>query len=86
MDMRHLQEKALDVYNEIVRGNRTIRRSTSQPFNKVWTDMALEQSINLDSKTNGGIIGIKQRPSVLQKWFLTAYEAMCTVLLPKSVT
>ena len=85
MDMRHLQEKALDVYNEIVRGNRTIRRSTSQPFNKVWTDMALEQSINLDSKTNGGIIGIKQRPSVLQKWFLTAYERTATTTATKSV-
>ena len=28
MDTRHLQEKALDVYNEFVRGNHTVRRST----------------------------------------------------------
>ena len=40
--------------------------------------MALEQSINLDSKAKGGIIGITQRPSALQKWFLTAHERTAT--------
>ena len=59
MDMRNLQEKALDVYNDFLRGNHTVSRSTSQSFNQVWTDMALEQSINLGSKTKGGIIGIQ---------------------------
>ena len=78
-------EKALDVYNEFVRGNHTIRRSTSQSFNKVWTDMALEQSINLDRKNKGGIIGITQRLSALQKWFLTAYERTATTTATKSV-
>ena len=65
VDMRSLQEKALDVYNEFLRGNHTVGRSTSQSFNQVWTDIALEQSINLDSKTEGGVIGITQRPSAL---------------------
>ena len=36
--------------------------------------MALEQSINLDSKTNGGIIGISQKPGTLERWFLTSHE------------
>ena len=36
--------------------------------------MALEQSINLDSKTRGGIIGITQKPGTLERWFLTAHE------------
>ena len=83
MDMRNLQEKALDVYNEFLRGNHTVSRSTSQSFNQVWTDMALEQSINLDSKTKGGIIGITQRPSALQKWFLTAHERTATTTATK---
>ena len=83
MDMRNLQEKALDVYNEFLRGNHTVSRSTSQSFNQVWTDMALEQSINLDSKAKGGIIGITQRPSALQKWFLTAHERTATMTATK---
>ena len=60
-----LQEKALNVYNEFLRGNHTVGRSMSQSFNQVWADMALEQSINLESKTEGGIpvICITQRPS-----------------------
>ena len=47
--------------------------------------MALEQSINLDSKTKGGIISITQRPSVLQKWFLTAHERKATTTATKSM-
>ena len=83
VDMRSLQEKALDVYNEFLRGNHTVSRSTSQSFNQVWTDIALEQSINLDSKTKGGVIGITQRPSALQKWFLTAHERTATTTATK---
>ena len=36
--------------------------------------MALEQSINADSKSKGGVVGITQNPSALQRWFLTAHE------------
>ena len=36
--------------------------------------MALEQSINTDSKSSGGVIGISQIPSALERWFLTIHE------------
>ena len=36
--------------------------------------MALEQTINLNSKTRGGIIGITQKESALERWFLTSHE------------
>ena len=45
--------------------------------------MALAQSINLDSKTKGGIMSIMQRPSALQKWFLTAHERTGTTTATK---
>ena len=85
MDMRHLHETAPGVQNEFVTGNHTVSRSTSQSFNQVWTDMALEQSVNLDSKTKGGIIGITQRPGALQKWFLTAHERTATTTATKRI-
>jgi len=36
--------------------------------------MALEQTVNADSKSKGGIIGISQNPSALDCWFLTSHE------------
>ena len=36
--------------------------------------MALEQSINADSKSQGGIVSISQRPAALHLWFLTSHE------------
>ena len=50
-DMEPLQQKHPTVYQRFMEGDHVISRS-SQPFSSVWTDMALEQSINLDSKSN----------------------------------
>ena len=36
--------------------------------------MALEQSVNLDSKKKGGIIGITKKPGALERWFVTSHE------------
>lgn len=73
IDMHELQETHPAVYQEFMEGNHAISRS-GHPFAQVWTDMALEQSINLDSKTIGGIIGISQKPGALERWFLTSHE------------
>ena len=47
--MRLLATNHPDVHHEFVNGNHAVSRSTN-PFAQVWTDMALEQSINADSK------------------------------------
>ena len=45
--------------------------------------MAIEQSINLDSKTTVGIIGISQRPRAQARWFLACHErAAITTAIP----
>ena len=36
--------------------------------------MALEQAINLDSKTRGGIVGLTQNASALVRWFITSHK------------
>ena len=73
MDMRQLATKHPEVHKEFVNGNHAVSRS-SKPFAQVWTDMALEQTINADSKSKGGIIGISQNPGALDRWFLTSHE------------
>ena len=47
--------------------------------------MALEQSINLDSKTRGGIIGITQKPGTLERWFLTVHERAAITFATKGM-
>lgn len=37
-------------------------------------DMALQQSINADTKAQDGIIGITKSPAALQRQFLTCHE------------
>ena len=36
--------------------------------------MALKQSVNLDLKSKGPILGIIQKPEALERWFLTCHE------------
>ena len=80
--MDQLSKNHTAVHEEFMSGNISISRST-QPFAQVWTDMALEQSINLDSKTTGGITGISQRPGAQACWFLMCHErAAITTAIP----
>ena len=70
--MRKLKSKHPQVYEEFSAGNFSTSRS-GHPFSQVAADMALEQSINADSKSKGGIVGISQSPADLERWFLTAH-------------
>ena len=72
-DMAQLEKTHPVVHSQFEEENHAVNRPT-QPFAKVWTDMALEQSVNLDSKSKGGIIGISKNPDALQRWFLTSHE------------
>ena len=72
-DMKRLETKHPKVHQEFMNGDHVVSRS-SNPFSQVSTHMALEQSINADSKAKGSIVGISQRPGALQRWFLTSHE------------
>ena len=51
----------------------TLSKDQRINLNQVWSDMALEQSVNRDSKTKGGIVGITLQKNALDRWFLTAH-------------
>ena len=72
-DMSMLELNHPEVFHEFLSGNHSVSRS-KQPFAQVWPDMALEQSINLDSKSKGGIVGISNREDAVERWFLTIHE------------
>ena len=71
--MNLLESNRPDVYREFIPGNHGISRS-KQPFAQVWTYMALEQSVNLDSKSKGGIVGISTKENAVERWFLISHE------------
>ena len=47
--------------------------------------MALDQSINRDSKIKGGIVGISQKPGALEFWFVTAYQRAAVTTASKEL-
>ena len=63
-DMHQLPQKHPAVFEQFMNGEQTVTRS-SQPFSQVWSDMTLKQSIHIDSRKKGGIIGITQKPGAL---------------------
>ncbi|KXJ20012.1 hypothetical protein AC249_AIPGENE15286 [Exaiptasia diaphana] len=72
-DMNMLQTTHPAVHEEFLNGNHSVSHGRNR-FSQVWSDMALEQSINLDSKSKGGIIGTSTREHAVERWFLTAHE------------
>ena len=74
IDMLQLPEAHPQLYEEFLNGHHTVSRAKSKSkFNTVSTDMALEQSMNKDTKTKGGITGFSQNYSSVEKWTLTSH-------------
>jgi hypothetical protein len=70
-DMNQLPNKHPNIHQEFMSGYHGVHRST-KPFARVRTDIALEQSMNLDYKSKGGIIGISQKPA--WAWMFLFYK------------
>ena len=74
MDMLRLPIDHPDLHERFQSGCHTVSRSpTESTFNMVPTDMTLAQSMNRDSKTKGGIIGISQDYDAVEKWTLSSH-------------
>lgn len=71
-DMTNLQNDAPEVHKEFLDGNFSVQHSC-RAFSSVWTDMALEQSVNRDVKIAGGLTGITRKEAARDRWFLTLH-------------
>lgn len=53
------------VYNELrIGGSWTLQRSDCSPFSSIAGDQAIEQTVNRDTKTTGGLKGITLKRGV----------------------
>ena len=74
IDMTQLPSTHPELYQHFLNGYHTVSRSKDlSKFNSVSTDMALEQSLNKDTKTKGGIIGFTQDYDAVERWTLTSH-------------
>ena len=71
-DMVTLQQKQPKFYQYLRDGGFVVRLS-SRRFNAVATDQALEQTINREGKSQGGVIGFTLRKGALTRWMATRH-------------
>ena len=74
-EMHIFQEEHPDIYEKFKERKHTIHRSSDPDkcFSGVWSDMGIEQSINKDCGTIGGLTSIKTNKAAMDRWFLTAH-------------
>ena len=71
-EMMDLEETVPDMFSFLMSGGFVVRRSESS-FNCVPTDQALEQSINREAKSRGGMVNFTLRKGALLRWLITRY-------------
>ena len=58
LEMAGLEETHPWVHGQLMeKGSWTVQRSDSRAFSSIAADQAIEQTLNRDSKTSGGLIG-----------------------------
>ncbi|CAB3989225.1 Hypothetical predicted protein [Paramuricea clavata] len=65
--MLNLPTSNPDIHEQMIAGNFATQR-TSQPFNQTPMDQTLEQTLNKNSKTKGGMIGFSINKSAVHRW------------------
>ena len=81
--MSQLPSTHPELYQHFLNENHTVSRAKKlSKFNCVSTDMTLEQSMNKDTMTTGGIIGYTQDYNTVEKWTLTSHLRAAVTLDP----
>ena len=70
--MQKLESRAPEVYEAFIDAQHSFPQS-KEKFTGTAADQVLEQTLNKDGKSKGGIIGKSQCESAKSKWFLTAH-------------
>ena len=72
-EMKQLETRQPRMYEHMLQGGFVVRRSETRVFNCVPTDQALEQTINREAKSQGGVIGFTLRKGELLRWIMTRH-------------
>ena len=56
------------IYEELMKGHFGIQRQNSHGFAQVACDMSIEQTVNRDTKTRGGVNGFSNNQGATNRW------------------
>lgn len=73
VDMMSLPDSHPAVHEAMVSGEFCVQRSHS-PFAQVAVDQTIENTVNRQCKTKGGIVGFTRNPGAVQKWLINAHN------------
>ena len=73
-EMSVLPETHPQAYRALEQGEFAVQHSRDGKFSQVPVDQTIEQTLNRDTKTEGGIIGISLNRGAVQRWILTAHD------------
>lgn len=71
LDMKNFENKNPEAYKHLKDGNFVVKRNNLKKFNCIASDMALEQTINKDCKSSGGVVGFTKNEETLCRWLIT---------------
>ena len=84
--MEHLEKSHPAAYRELKQGQFAVQRVQGRAFAQVPVDQAIEQSLNRDTKTRGGIIGFSLKPGAVHRWIITTRERSAVPRFCKELT
>ena len=74
MDMKSLQMSHPEANTHLQNGEFAVQRTAYKGFSRVAVDHTIEQTVNRDTKTKGGIIEFSLKKGAVQQRILTAHE------------
>ena len=72
-EMKALENSQPDSYKFLMEGGFVVRHTQERKFNSVATDQALEQTINKEGNSQGGIVGFTHRKGAGARWLITRH-------------
>lgn len=73
-EMANLSESHPSVHASFLKGDFVAQRQTNYGFGQIACDQLIEQTLNRDSKTKGGLTGITLSSSAVSRWVLSHHE------------
>ena len=73
-EMERLPESHPTIYNSFLEGEFVIQRQDRYGFSQIACDLAIEQTCNRDSKTNGGMKGLTLNKGAVNRWLLSHHH------------
>jgi len=70
LDMLRLPATHPAAHEQLIAGDFAVQRSKGNKFGRIPQDQAIEVTINRDTKTRGGIIGMSLNPAAVFKWMI----------------